>query len=139
MADKHSRSIKQVIVWNHSLKCRTGKIASQVSHASMAFLTKESRLEIINEETGMFLSDLKNPFEVEQWLKEGFTKVVCQCEGEAELKDLYQKALDAGLNAHLITDSGFTEFHGVSTLTCLGIGPNLNEKIDLITGHLKLM
>jgi PTH2 family peptidyl-tRNA hydrolase len=139
MSDKHDRTVKQVIIWNKSLKCRTGKIAAQCSHASMAFLTKFAELDIHNEADGYLETFIRNPFEVQKWITEGFTKVVCQCENEEELKSLYQKALDAGLNAHLIIDSGFTEFHGVPTPTCVGIGPNKIEEIDKITGHLKLM
>jgi PTH2 family peptidyl-tRNA hydrolase len=34
---------------------------------------------------------------------------------------------------------GKTEFNGVPTKTCLGIGPAKAEKIDKITGDLKLL
>ena len=65
-----SRDIKQVIVMRKDLKCRTGKYISQGSHASLAFLTRFSQIE------GDTLSvKLKNPEEVQQWLKEGFTKI----------------------------------------------------------------
>lgn len=39
---------------------------------------------------------------------------------------------------NLITDSGLTEFGGVPTKTVCAIGPDYDEKIDKITGHLKL-
>ena len=51
---------------------------------------------------------------------------------------LAEKAKEAGLEYHLITDSGRTEFDGVPTLTALAIGPDKIEKIDKITGELKL-
>jgi PTH2 family peptidyl-tRNA hydrolase len=47
--------------------------------------------------------------------------------------------LEAGLEVHLITDNGKTEFHGEPTRTCLAIGPDDAEKIDAITGRLQLL
>ena len=38
----------------------------------------------------------------------------------------------------LCVDAGRTEFHGVPTATCCAIGPDWPERIDPITGHLKL-
>lgn len=58
---------------------------------------------------------------------------------EAELLAIRDKAIEAGLEVHLITDSGKTEFHGEPTNTCLAIGPDLAEKIDPITGELQLL
>ena len=57
---------------------------------------------------------------------------------EAELREVHQRALDAGLVSHLITDLGMTEFHGVPTLTCCAIGPHADEVLRPITGHLSL-
>jgi PTH2 family peptidyl-tRNA hydrolase len=58
---------------------------------------------------------------------------------EEELMTIYEKATSAGLEVHLITDSGKTEFHGQPTRTCLAIGPDFAAKIDPITGHLELL
>lgn len=49
---------------------------------------------------------------------------------------IHDKAVAAGLEVHLITDSGKTEFHGVPTRTCLATGPNEAQKINEITGAL---
>jgi hypothetical protein len=35
------------------------------------------------------------------------------------------RTTEAGLEAQLITDAGHTEFYGVATHTCVGIGPDL--------------
>ena len=53
--------------------------------------------------------------------------------------EIHDKSLEAGLEVHLITDSGKTEFHGEPTQTCLAIGPDDSEKIDAITGRLELL
>ena len=129
-----SRDIKQVIVVRKDLNMRKGKQISQGSHASLAFLTRFSQID------GNTLSvKLKNPEEVQQWLQEGFTKVCVSVDSETELDAVYQAAIDADLNVHMIVDSGLTEFHGVKTKTCLAIGPNKREDIDKITGNLKLL
>jgi PTH2 family peptidyl-tRNA hydrolase len=52
---------------------------------------------------------------------------------------VYNNAITAGLQVHLITDSGKTEFHGQPTRTCLAIGPDESSKIDAVTGHLELL
>ena len=52
---------------------------------------------------------------------------------------IHDRAPQAGLEGHLITDSGKTEFHGEPTNTCLAIGPDESWKNDQITGHLQLL
>jgi len=73
------------------------------------------------------------------WLTGAFAKVCCRVDSEEELMEIYDKALEAGLEVHLITDSGRTEFHGEPTNTCLAIGPDEADKIDAITGDLQLL
>jgi PTH2 family peptidyl-tRNA hydrolase len=60
-------------------------------------------------------------------------------DSEEELMQIHDKALEAGLEVHLITDSGRTEFHGQPTRTCLAIGPDEADRIDAITGQLQLL
>ncbi len=52
---------------------------------------------------------------------------------------IHDQAISAGLQVHLITDSGKTEFHGQPTRTCLAIGPDESSRIDTVTGHLELL
>jgi PTH2 family peptidyl-tRNA hydrolase len=66
-----------------------------------------------------------------------FPKICLQVDTEQELIELEQKAKDAGLEAHIITDLGLTELDKPEK-TCLAIGPDDSEKINVITGHLKL-
>lgn len=73
------------------------------------------------------------------WLTGAFAKVCCRVDNEDELMANHNKAVEAGLEVHLITDSGKTEFHGEPTRTCLAIGPDEAEKIDEITGALQLL
>jgi PTH2 family peptidyl-tRNA hydrolase len=77
--------------------------------------------------------------ELDQYLRGRFKKIAVSVNSEEELLEIYQKALDKGLPVKLIKDAGLTEFGGVPTLTCLAIGPENEEKIDEVTGHLPLL
>ena len=136
---KPTEIIKQVIVVRKDLNMRKGKIAAQVAHAAMMFLvTKMYRTVLGNQEWhsrfDTFVTDVQR-----QWLEGQFTKVVPYCNSEAELRDLIQKAQDAGIVVHECMDNGLTEFHGVKTLTCAAFGPDLPSVLDPITGHLSLL
>lgn len=120
-------SLKQVIVMRADLNMRKGKMIAQGCHASMAFMSK-------------LIENKHSPTTVQQdWLDSSYAKICVRVDSEEQLMDVYERAQDAGLEVHLITDSGRTEFHGVPTKTCLAIGPDYSEKIDLITKELKLL
>lgn len=119
--------IKQVIVLR-KLGVRRGKEIAQGAHASCAFMSYHIMDPIANP-----LTDADR-----EWLTSRFTKICLIVNSEEELLDIHNKALLAGLRSILITDAGLTEFNGVATNTCIGIGPDDAEKIDKVTGHLKL-
>ncbi len=113
-------SYKQVILVREDLKLPKGKLSSQVAHASVDATLK---------------SDKKI---VELWKKEGGKKIVLKVKDEKELFKYKQMAEDNGLKTALIQDAGHTVVEP-GTITCLGIGPDEEEKIDRITGKLKMM
>lgn len=123
--------VKQTIIIRKDLKMRKGKMVAQGSHVSMMFMTKN--FEKLEHDSWLFIP---SP-EQKEWLEGPFTKITLGVNSEEELMDLYSKAEEAGLEVHLCTDNGTTEFHGVPTRTCIAIGPHDAEKIDLITGHLE--
>jgi peptidyl-tRNA hydrolase, PTH2 family len=126
------RRIKQVIVMHHDLEMRRGKQIAQGAHASMSFICRR-----LQERGSVSLNDFS---ECERaWLTGAFAKMCCRVDSEEELMAIHEKAVEAGLEVKLITDSGKTEFHGVPTRTCLAIGPDDSEKIDAITGQLQLL
>ncbi|MFH1649664.1 MAG: peptidyl-tRNA hydrolase Pth2 [Candidatus Woesearchaeota archaeon] len=112
--------MKQVIVVRADLKLPKGKMAAQVAHAAVAALERASP------------SDAKN------WIDEGMAKIVLKVESLEELKSLQAKARAAKLPNALITDAGKTVV-APGTVTCLGIGPADENKIDAVTGSLKMM
>lgn len=125
---------KQVIVIRKDLKCRRGKEVSQGSHSSIAFLTRQLQEQ---------LSQGKDTFSVrlteaqKLWIQGSFAKICVQVDSEEELLAVHAKAQEAGLESHLVQDSGLTEFSG-PTYTAVAIGPDYSERIDVVTGHLKL-
>lgn len=128
--------LKQVLVIRRDLAMRRGKEIAQGSHASMAFLLR--RLAVESAVGGAV--KLAGAFTAEEtaWMRGGMAKICLQAASETELLALHEAALREGLTAELIRDSGKTEFNGVPTLTCLAIGPAEAERIDKVTGGLKL-
>lgn len=119
----------------NDLNMRKGKMIAQGSHAAMMFLVHR----MMNAHAGTFPHIQFTPDEWE-WLSTGrMTKVCVRVDSEAELVEIERKCNDAQLPVYLITDAGLTEFGGVPTKTCLAVGPASAEKIDPITGHLKLL
>ena len=111
---------KQVILVREDLKLPKGKLSAQVAHAAVDSASK---------------SDKKI---VDFWKKEGGKKIVLKVKDEKELFYYKQIAEDSGLKTALIIDAGHTVVEP-GTITCLGIGPDEEEKIDRITGKLKMM
>jgi len=130
--------IKQVIVVRRkftnskgdNIGMRKGKEIAQSCHAAMSFLTrnlaKKGKSHTIN----------LTPEQI-AWCEGNFKKVCVQVQTEEDLLEVYRNAKKAGLEVHLIKDSGLTEF-GEPTHTCLAIGPHEASKIDPVTGHLQL-
>ena len=111
---------KQVILVRDDLKLPRGKLAAQSSHASVDATLK---------------SDKKI---VELWRKEGGKKIILKVLNEKELLEYKQMAEDNGLKTALIIDAGYTVLEP-GTITCLGIGPDVEEKIDKVSGKLKMI
>jgi PTH2 family peptidyl-tRNA hydrolase len=132
-----SRQVKQVIIIRRDLGMRRGKEIAQGAHASMAWLT--SRLERYGSDSAGTARVEGKLSEAESlWVNGSFRKVTCQVGSAEELANLHQAAKDAGLEAHLITDAGLTEFAGVATVTALAVGPDFDDRVDVVTGELKL-
>lgn len=130
--------VKQVLVIRSDLKnaeghkLRAGKLISQGAHASMIWLSLRARRSV---ETGrrILLSAAE-----QEWISGAFTKICLKVDSEDELYLIRNLAENAGLTAHIVVDSGATEFNGVPTPTCLAIGPDEASKIDAVTGGLSL-
>ncbi len=113
-------SYKQVILVRQDLKLPKGKLAVQCSHASVAALIKSHKDDIA------------------KWQSEGMKKVVLKVKDEDELLIHKRNAEDLGMVCALIEDAGKTVVEP-GTVTCLGIGPDKEDKIDKVTGKLKIL
>lgn len=112
--------MKQVILVRTDLKMPKGKACAQVAHASVECVLKSPK-KLVNE-----------------WHAEGMKKVCLKVKDFEEMKHYMILAEEAGLVCSLITDAGHTVFKE-PTVTCLGIGPDDESKIDKITGKLKML
>lgn len=111
---------KQAILIRSDLKLPKGKMAAQASHASVeAALRSKKSL-------------------VKAWRNEGMAKIVLKVDNEKELLKYNQIAKDLGLTTAVITDAGHTVVEP-GTRTCVGIGPDTEERIDKVISELKLM
>lgn len=139
MQERQMTEVKQVIVVRKDLGMRKGKLVAQGSHASLGsllkFFTKRERYGGSIEYSTLF----KPGSALDKWLNGIFTKICVYVNSEQELLDLDKKCEELEIPHALITDAGLTEFHGVPTITCLGIGPWDSGEIDKITGNLPLL
>src|SRR3989344_2096386 len=112
--------MKEVILVRMDLKMDKGKLAVQCSHAAVEAVLKTNRDK------------------VNDWLRDGGKKVTLKVESLKELQKYKQEAEYIGLKTALITDEGKT-FFTKPTMTCLAIGPDDEDKIDRVTGKLKML
>ena len=132
---------KQIIIVRKDLNMSHGKMAAQVAHASMSFLSWFIRDNV--DEDGhidaWFDKDILN-----YWLNGIFTKVVLQAKNKGQLEKAVALANEIGMvenfDYFLIRDNCLTELepeeideYGVGrTLTCIGFRPMDSEVIDKV-------
>lgn len=132
---------KQLIIARKDLKMSPGKLAAQVSHGSMAFLTN-----MIRKNTSDYSAELTFDKDLyEQWIDGSFTKIVCQARNKNQLLKAVAFAEELGLQENtdffLIKDNCYTELqpeetdeNGVGrTLTCIGFAPLPNDVVEKIS------
>lgn len=129
---------KQVIVLRKDLKMRRGKEVAQGAHASMAAILNSGNYARVADGGTLFSLDLPPGNALSEWLLGRFTKICVTVQGEDALKAIHAAAVNAGLPAAIIQDSGLTEFGGVPTYTAVAIGPAEASAVDAITGELPL-
>jgi PTH2 family peptidyl-tRNA hydrolase len=122
---------KQIIILRKDLNMRKGKLVAQGAHASMGAI-----LALMKREGNTLTLEMDE--RTEPWLTGRFKKICVYVNTEQELLDLHKQALDAGMVCSLIQDAGLTEFGGVKTYTAVGIGPDREDKVDVLTKHLPL-
>ena len=143
---------KQTIIVRKDLNLSPGKLAAQVSHASMVFLMNKIKDNselfqaiIFNDECEWYQTSFALDKDLyEQWINGIFTKVVLQARNKNQLLKAKIMAEDMGMvegkDFFLIKDNCLTELapeefdeNGVGrTLTCIGFKPMDENIIDKI-------
>ena|SRR3989338_3050256 len=112
--------MKQIAIVRKDLDLPKGKLAAQCGHAFVECVLRSDKDK------------------VKKWRDEGMMKVVLKVADLKELRKYNQIAKDQGLVTALITDAGHTVVEP-GTITCLGIGPDDDKKIDAVVHELKLL
>lgn len=134
--------MRQLIIVRKDLNMSAGKLAAQVSHASMAFLTaplrdtKGNKNKIKRIEDGEYVFEIKMDAETyDNWVCGIFTKTICEARNRNQLLKAKKMAEELGMEEEkdffLINDNCMTELepeeideNGVGrTLTCIGFRP----------------
>ncbi len=111
---------KQIVLVRQDLKLSPGKLAAQCGHGFVeSFIKADDKIR-------------------KKWLNEGGKKVVLKVPGERELRMFFSEAQLQKIPSALITDAGHTELPP-RTVTVLGLGPESEEKLDKLTGSLKML
>lgn len=113
-------TMKQAIVIRTDVKMSRGKIAVQAAHASVAVLDKISKTKLA------------------KWKEEGQKKIVLKVKTLEDLTGLKNKCDSLKIACSLVADAGLTEVEP-GTITALAIGPDDDERINKVTGSLKIL
>lgn len=134
---------KQLIIARKDLNMSPGKLAAQVSHASIAFLLEKilwGSKEVVRERDGiMYHMDISLDTDLfHDWITGAETKVVCRAKNKDDLLRAVEAAKELGMEEYkdyfLIYDACRTELEKESpegTLTCIGFRPMEAEEIDI--------
>jgi peptidyl-tRNA hydrolase, PTH2 family len=114
---------KQVIVVRRDLGMGVGKTAAQVAHAAVS---------------AAWQAGTDHREWLAGWWLDGQPKVVLQVPDAEELEAVCRQARAAKLPVFVIRDRGLTQV-AAGTTTCAAIGPAPAEKVDAVTGELRLL
>ena len=123
MARESPFEYKMCVVLRTDLGMSTGKLIAQACHAAVEASEKAKKV---------------NHTVWRRWRDEGAKKVALEAESLEELEDLAERAEAIDIVNVVIQDAGMTEVPP-GTITALGLGPDLSEKMDRVTGSLPLI
>lgn len=155
--------MRQLIIVRKDLQMSPGKLAAQVAHASMAWLTSELRSkyaagdyeERLDDKNGHQTAYYHIPVNIDKdifdgWINGSFTKTVCEAKNLNGINKAKQIADEMGLKEgsdyFIIRDNCLTELtpeevdeNGVGrTVTCIGFKPLVDEEAHKISKKFQL-
>lgn len=149
--------MRQLIIARKDLDMSPGKLAAQVSHASMAFLSnmimhgKICEEKLKTEQYAAYHIQFEMPASIyDEWFCDIYTKTICEARNRNHLMKAVTMAEELGLKEgkdyFLIKDNCLTELEpeeigedGVGkTLTCIGFCPLPDETAHAISRKYQL-
>lgn len=150
--------MRQLIIARKDLNMSPGKLAAQVSHASMAFLSRMIREGGLQKRVSLDTGEMEryeimitmDPAVYEDWFCGIFTKTICEAKNRNQLMKAVFLAEEMGLvenqDFFLIKDNCLTELvpeeigeDGVGrTLTCIGFRPLPDDMAHAISRKFQL-
>lgn len=112
-----------VLVVNGELPMTKGKTGAQCAHAAVGACERAMR------SASSFMN---------AWVRVGQTKICLRGDSTRHLETLQAAAENAGLVTYLVEDAGRTQI-APGSKTVLAVGPAPGDRVDAITGSLKLL
>lgn len=119
--------VRMLLLVNRSLKMGKGKAAAQCAHAALALYRLMSSAHL----------EAHNPELLRRWERNGQAKITLSVSDNEEMDLLFARAMEAGINAHVVHDAGRTQI-AAGSATVLGLGPAPKAALDALTGALTL-
>jgi peptidyl-tRNA hydrolase len=124
--------IKQVILLRRDIRLRRAEAAALAAKASMSFISEgneSDRSDVVQIE----LSGIEA-----EWLLGNSTRIVLGVSSEDAIRKLLLKAEIQGISTYEILGSSRGKIDEGMQLIAASLGPDEGDKLDAITGNLKL-
>lgn len=143
-----SNKMKQIIIVRKDLNLSHGKMAAQVSHASMAFLSHAIQSGIVTKTentTSQVTFSIENDI-LNDWLGNIFTKVILRAKNKNDLMRAVRIATDNGIvenkDFFIIRDNCLTELEPEeedgTCITCIGFKPMHTSDCEVVSKKFQL-
>lgn len=126
------REPKQIILLRRDLKLRRAEAAALASKASMAFII-EYDVSDRSDSVQIKLTGIEA-----EWILNSATRIILGVQTEDALKKILLKAELQGIPTYEINGPSSGKFDEGIQLIAASLGPDESEKLDIITGNLKL-
>ena len=110
---------KCVILVRMDLKMSRGKVVAQAGHGIVSAVMNSSREKL------------------HEWMECGEKIVTLKVNNMKTMQTIHDIAIRKNVYSHIVTDAGHTEVAPGTQTICV-IGPDIDTKIDKLTGQLKL-